>query len=217
MKLAFDNSFAAKKIKRSDYDVGPYMVANELKGDKRVHGLEIVSSIRAAYRFHEEYYQSSYAQQKLPLLEKFSKSLRHFIYKTPYYRVIEDELMMNELSNDAILHIIRLSVMSKSRKESYDFLDSIPFPEARVEGNIVERYAGCFLEHILSYIDACEYIFFYDDESMNKLVCSPGMAMALPVKDISVKYSGVQLPQTGLLSLFISKVPLELWRNFGNK
>ena len=34
---------------------------------------------------------------------------------------------------------------------------------------------------VLSYIDACEYVFFYDNVSMNKLVCSPGMAMALPV------------------------------------
>ena len=50
-------------------------------------------------------------------------------------------------------------------------------------------------------------ITFSDDEDMNALVCSPGMAMAVPVKDVSVKYSGLQLPQTGLLSLFISKVP----------
>ena len=79
------------------------------------------------------------------MLEKFNKSMRYFIYKSPYYKVIEDVLDMNEISNDTILHIIRLSVMSKSRKETYDFLDSIKFPEASRDGNIMERYSEGFL------------------------------------------------------------------------
>ena len=150
-RLAYSNSFTDKMIKRNENDIGPYMVANELKGDKKIHGLEIVNSLRTAYKFHEEFYQSSYIQQKLPSLEKFNKSMRHFIYKSPYYRVIEDVLDMNEMSNDAILHIIRLSVMSKSRKETYDFLDSIKFPEASGDGNIMERYSDCFLDYIMAH------------------------------------------------------------------
>ena len=75
VKLAYSNSFKDKMVKRNENDIGSYMVANELKGDKKIHGLEIVSSLRTAYKFHEEYHQSSYIQQKLPLLEKFNKSI----------------------------------------------------------------------------------------------------------------------------------------------
>ena len=87
VRLAYSDSFTNKMIKRNENDVGPYMVANELKGDKKIHGLEIVHSLRTAYKFHEEFYQRSYSyiQQKLPLLEKFNKSMRYFIYKSPYY------------------------------------------------------------------------------------------------------------------------------------
>ena len=38
-----------------------------------------------------------------------------------YYKILEDEQLVTEIGNDAILHIIsRLMVMSKSSKETYD-------------------------------------------------------------------------------------------------
>ena len=40
VRLAYSNSYANKTIKRNETDIGPYMVANELKGDKKIHGLE---------------------------------------------------------------------------------------------------------------------------------------------------------------------------------
>ena len=66
VRLAYNNSYANKMIKRNENDIGPYMVANEMRGNRKIHGLEIVNSLQAAYKFHEEFYQSSYIQQRLP-------------------------------------------------------------------------------------------------------------------------------------------------------
>ena len=75
--------------------------------------MEIVGSIAAAYKFTESYYESSYVQRRIPLFEKFAMTMRRYvyIYTSPYYRVIEDELLVTDIGNDTILHIIRLMVM----------------------------------------------------------------------------------------------------------
>ena len=54
-----------KKVRKNEVDIGPYMVANEIKGIRKIYGLEIVNGLHAAYKFNEEFYQSSHVQQKL--------------------------------------------------------------------------------------------------------------------------------------------------------
>jgi hypothetical protein len=102
-----------------------YVVANELKGQNRRYGMEIVQNLHTTFVFNRAYEEFSLLEKKMPLLQRFDMSIRYFLGISPFYRLLESEYKLDEIGNEFILHIIRLSVMSKSSKEIYDFMRSI--------------------------------------------------------------------------------------------
>ena len=52
VKLAYSNSFKDKMVKRNENDIGSYMVANELKGDKKTHLSARLLPYKSQHHFH---------------------------------------------------------------------------------------------------------------------------------------------------------------------
>ena len=137
--------------------------------------------------------------------------LQKMIYESEYNIYWTTEQEWARISNGAILHILRLESLPRSKAEAVKLLDGVTFPKCvRDDSTVVEKYRTAFPAYLMEYRKAYVYMMMAEEEQIYERMRADH-TRAIPLRDASQKLSRELLPMPGLISRLTAKIPDDLW------
>ena len=91
--------------------------------------------------------------------------------------------LLRRLPNEAVLHILRLECLPKTRLEAAELLDSVQFPRA-TGLTVIEKYRVAFPAYIMEYRRAYAYLTLAESEQLYSAMRADA-SRAIPLRDAS--------------------------------
>mgnify|MGYP004310342543 CR=1 FL=1 len=172
---------------------------------------EVFGDLGETYKMHNEYSRSSTVTKSAHIVARMEDALQRLVYESEYNVHWTSADKWEKIPNEAVLHILRLEALPRSRAEVARLLDDVKFPQgAKEEATVVEKYRTAFPAYIMEYRNAYAYIMLAEDEeTYGRMRSDP--ARSIPLRDASQKLSRETLPMPGLISRFTAKTPDDLW------
>ena len=103
--------------------------------------MEVFGDLQSTYELSRAYEGWCEAEKQVPMLMRMDPVLQKMIYESEYNMYWTTEQEWAKISNGAILHILRLESLPRSRAEAVKLLDGVTFPRCvREDSTVVEKY-----------------------------------------------------------------------------
>ena len=94
---------------------------------------EVYGDLVATYKLSREYEQSSTVGKSEHLLTRMEETLQRLLYESEYNVHWTSADKWEKIPNEAVLHILRLEALPRSRAEVARLLDDVQFPQGAKE------------------------------------------------------------------------------------
>ena len=173
--------------------------------------MEVFGDLQSTYELSRAYEGACDAEKRVPMLMRMDPVLQKLVYESEYNVHWTTEREWAKVSNGAILHILRLESLPRSRAEAAKLLDGVTFPRCvREDSTVVEKYRTTFPAYLMEYRKAYSYIMMAEEEELYERMRADH-TRSIPLRDASQKLSRELLPMPGLISRLTSKIPDDLW------
>ena len=173
--------------------------------------MEVFGDLQSTYELSRSYEGMCQAEKRVPLLMRMDPVLQKMVYQSEFNAHWTSETEWAGIPNEAILHVLRLESLPRSKSEVLRLLDGVAFPgRLREESTIVEKYRTAFPAYLMEYKKAYSYIMMAEEEQLYERMKADPLR-SIPLRDASQKLSRELLPMPGLISRLTAKIPDDLW------
>ena len=173
--------------------------------------MEVFGDLQSSYELSRSYEGMCETEKQVPMRMRMDPVLQKMIYESEYNIYWTTEQEWARISNGAILHILRLESLPRSRAEALKLLDGVAFPKCvRDDSTVVERHRTAFPAYLMEYRKAYVYMMMAEEEQIYERMRADH-TRAIPLRDASQKLSRELLPMPGLISRLTAKIPDDLW------
>ena len=129
--------------------------------------MEVFGDLQSTYELSRAYEGACDAEKRVPMLMRMDPVLQKMVYESEYNVRWTTEHEWAKISNGAILHILRLESLPRSRSEAAKLLDGVAFPRCvREDSTVVEKYRAAFPAYLMEYRKAYGYIMMAEEEQL---------------------------------------------------
>ena len=173
--------------------------------------MEVFGNLQRTYETQREYDGLSSLEKSVHILMRMDEVVKKMAYDSEYNIHWTAAEEWEKISNAAVLHILRMESLPRSRLEAADLLDTVRFPITKGNhgGTIIEKYRTSFPAYICEYRKAYVYMMLAEDEQLYAMMMKDS-SRSIPLRDASQKLSRELLPMPGLISRLTAKIPDDL-------